>query len=368
MRRKSGRSATSSWFKRWSGIATVTSVGLGLMLAASPTAGAGGTYDFQIWNLTGDTLVVEKYESDLKWLSGAYPKPGATAAPGGSFSFSINKDLAPLPPGIVRPLNLTPRFVGQQVARTGAFRADMNWSNATTIACSADKGQCSPLIGPGKNVLALWDAPGTVVRVGNDQPQRQSDLFTNLCNNPYAGTLQISCNYSNGISNAYLPWRLPEKGFTISANYNEPGGDMSHKSFSFSTTWSRKTTLTLTAEVSAKFFKFLNAALRASNQTETMETETIAQTETLDISPQHAGYICMAKSMIHYSGTITIKTPNTTWVLTDVAVDSPDPNGQDHLLTATIGLDKKVPDYPDPCQDIFDKKYADKGMVVTKVF
>lgn len=322
--------------QRWAGIAAMTALALGLVVDFAPTASAQDM-DFQVWNISGGPITLSSYDANPMYPMPANPPSVGTVIPvGQSIIFHLNLGK-----------NLNPRFTGRGGAQNWLTTMVIDTRGSKQMICRPNPGTpgvCSPLIG--NNVVALWDqAPGPTIPVPASDAQKQADVFNNLCNNPAAGGLQISCDYTNMTKSlGNTPWRLPDK-YTVVTNQQDV---KSKTTMTVSSTTSRKTTVTLTAEASVKFFSIVNSSLKAQSQEETTESQTFTQSTELTVPPHRSAYICMSNPLNHYVGTLRVRAANTTFNIENVAVDTPMVNG--HSRLETWDVPNPLPDDPDPCE------------------
>lgn len=181
--------------------ATVAAVaGLALSAAAfavpAVASATPATQTYDIWNLTSTDIKVTGYEKPASYKM--VPKenlPTDTVIPiGKNLQITVSEGY-----GVIADLS------GAQPAQQGGTQT---WQVSTLLesgseflpvpmvhmACiPADGRNAACGVSSGSNVKSLADAPGTKIAVPASDVQTQHLLLANLCNHPYAKTLQIKC-------------------------------------------------------------------------------------------------------------------------------------------------------------------------------
>lgn len=339
LRRKPRRTVPSSRFQQWAGIVAVNALTFGLVVALPPTASAS-SLDFQIWNITSAPITVSGYGYIPNTTPPNMPNIGTVIPVGGQITFHGTKGKG-----------VSPQFSGRSITSTVEqyWNVDMgiDAQGRQNLRCNSPiEGACSPLMnGPDYNTIALWDRPNFTVSVPASDAQQQAQVFADLCNNPSGDMLRIRCDYSNTTKTAgNTPWHMPDD-FTVVTNQQNV---KTSTEWEVSSTTTRTTTFTISAEVSAKFFKIVNTAIKAQYQEETTASKTFTQKWTLTVPPHRAGYICMSNPLNRFVGTFIVNAGNTTFNLENVGVDTPAATG--HPRLETWDVPKALPDEPDPCE------------------
>ena len=201
--------------------------------------------------------------------------------------------------------------------------------------CSSASGVLCRVSG---NDAYLMDTPGTVVIVPVSQAQRQSDTLGNLCEQADANctfTYKATTKPSTGFSNPTLP-----DGFTIYSNAtSSPSNSTYSVSTTATTTSSWQWALNVSASVSLKFADWLNTQVSSSYTTTTGNTvansQTFNQQVTQTVQPGETLYLYTETPVYRFYGDWTVRYGNTTYSLTDVWFDSPNPTGRAEIVAYT---------------------------------
>jgi hypothetical protein len=212
------------------------------------------------------------------------------------------------------------------------------------MTCAALNGSsCSPLIGPAKNVVALWDRPNTIVNLAEDvhNKQERAELLNKLCLSNNAVALQLTCDYSKMTETpTQTPRHMPTKYSPVTAD---------NVKTKVTAEWTDTVTtvanygVTLDTGPALKLFKIITAGVTATYKKTVTEEHTFKQSVQITLDPGDKGFICVAQPLLHYDGTLTVRTPNTTWILPGVVVDTPNPDIGGDILTFKEKKDVVVP-------------------------
>jgi hypothetical protein len=294
-------------------------------VVAPPVASAENKQTYYIWNLTSGPVKLDSYANPQgQGLPANVPAVGTVIPIGGDLEITVKDQQQAVP--VLTGQGGAQKWTVTEMYRVAPGPIICQSSTESTSACSLPVGSVGD-----KNVVGLWDAPSTKISVPAADAQKQAEVLNSLCGNQNADTLGVKCNYSQmKRSDLDTKWRLP-KGFSVVTNQSET--ETSSKEYSVSDTVTMSTTYTLTTAASAKFMKIVNVGITAEYKKEATETHTFTQTTILRIPPKRSGYICTSSPMFHYVGTLTTVAGNTTWTMSDVAVDLPNADAGAHLET-----------------------------------
>ena len=318
-------------------IASVASI-VAVSAAVVPpgVASAVGVDAFEVWNLTARNVTIYGYDEGYRAINKSMPAAPYVIAPGMSAQFGLDWRFDD---------RVIPRFHNIDPDMMVDWKVDLEPNKAANLRLTCSKvtgaGACSPKIGPGQNVVALWDAPRTYVTYDAGKGQQRAEVLNNLCTNGFATALSITCDYAdmNGISD-HTPKHMPTGYGPVTAE-NIP--------VTTKAKWKDKVTTTssFTAEVSPgvakKIFEIVNAGLTLAKKKTVEEVHEFSQSVEITVTPGHKGYVCVAQPLIQYTGTLRVKTPNTTWVLPGVTVVTPDADGGPEYSGFEIPVAEVVP-------------------------
>jgi hypothetical protein len=219
-------------------------------------------------------------------------------------------------------------------AQIGTFDVSMhegggydNSSCTTSIGqCNADErgnyGSPAP--------ITLVDPPGTEIPLGPDQKEAQAQVLKQLCD---AGAASCNFTLTKEDPNAYTPEH--QVGNSVKNRGN--------KTDKTDLEWDDTVDVTDSYEVGAKvgvnILEMVDAEVSAKYGHDVTKSHEFKQTLELDVDPGWMGWVTDVAPVIRDTGDFMVKLGNTTWNLTGVYFDSPDPNRNGTFTTYTKMLE-----------------------------
>jgi hypothetical protein len=241
-------------------------------------------------------------------------------------------DGAVLKPGEVTDVEVVERFccndndtahfaiLDAKGAQIGTYEVNMHVEGPhDSSTCAASIGQCTAdeqgnLGSPRPNTLA--DPPGTEIPLGPDQKQAQAQVLNQLCQ---AGAASCSFTLTKEEREAWSPEH--QVGNTVENHTNEP----SKTDLEWVDAFDVKDSYEVGAKVGVNIFEMVEAEVSATYGHEVTKSHEFKQTLGLDVDPGYEGWVTDIAPVIRDTGNFTVKLENTTWNLTGVYFESPDP-------------------------------------------
>jgi hypothetical protein len=190
---------------------------------------------------------------------------------------------------------------------------------ATNWGCTGSTNNCQTS-GSTTNrtaVLRMLDLPGTVINIPSGQGQQQADVLNQLC-----GSSSATCTYTpkSFDSTSFTDWKLASD--SVSNNTTSP----LTTTITVTTQQQTATTLKLTTSAKVTVFEIVELGVTTEASQTWTDTYTFSQAITVTAQPGEKVSIESRDPVKRVTGDFTLTMGNTTWNLTDVNFDSPDPD------------------------------------------
>ena len=202
---------------------------------------------------------------------------------------------------------------------------------ATNWGCTGSTNNCQTS-GSTTNrtaVLRMLDLPGTVINIPSGQGQQQADVLNQLC-----GSSSATCTYTpkSFDSTSFTDWKLASD--SVSNNTTSP------LTTTITVTTQQQTATTLKLSTSAKgtVFGIVEVAVTTEASQTWTDTYTFSQAITVTAQPGEKVSIESRDPVKRVTGDFTLTMGNTTWNLTDVNFDSPDPDRRSEYNATTTPI------------------------------
>jgi len=262
---------------------------------------------FYIANDTSHTLVLTSL-TDRKGLTKPIPSVGETIALGQSM--------------LIRP---TAKLVYDNWADatytavddptiTYQVHALDPWNKSPSSSCSSQGGTCSA---SGTNI-SLLDPAGSTITIGPDEPQRQAQVLKSLCVNGSKASCQFT---STSTEQTYTPEKIV--GPVVKNNSAD-----TEQSFTlgFKETITASDSFEVAFKAGTKIFDLVTVEISTRYQRTVITSHEFSQSFNVKVPAQQYGWLSSQEPIFRDTGTFTIVLGNTTYVLTGVYFDTPDPD------------------------------------------
>ncbi len=202
---------------------------------------------------------------------------------------------------------------------------------ATNWGCTGSTNNCQTS-GSTTNrtaVLRMLDLPGTVINIPSGQGQQQADVLNQLC-----GSSSATCTYTpkSFDSTSFTDWKLASD--SVSNNTTSP----LTTTITVTTQQQTATTLKLSASAKGTVFGIVEVAVTTEASETWTDTYTFSQAITVTAQPGEKVSIESRDPVNRVTGDFTLTMGNTTWNLTDVNFDSPDPDRRSEYNAITTPI------------------------------
>jgi hypothetical protein len=210
-------------------------------------------------------------------------------------------------------------------AQIGTYDVNMHVEGAhDSSTCAASIGGCNAdekgnYGSPEPNTLV--DPPGTEIPLGPDQKQAQAQVLNQLCK---AGAASCNFTLTKEEREAWSPEH--QVGNTVVNHGNNP----SKIDLEWDDAFDVKDSYEVGAEVGVNILELVDAKVSAKYGHEVTKSHEFKQTLDLPLDPGYKGWVTDIAPVIRDTGDFTVKLGGTTWNLTGVYFESPDPtrNGE----------------------------------------
>jgi hypothetical protein len=208
----------------------------------------------------------------------------------------------------------------------GEFWPHMMTAAGTRVYCTlaqSSPGQCTPA-GSSEDDFTLGDTmtyldpPGTVHNIPADQSQAQLAAMQRLCADDNAA----SCAFTP-TSEQEFESPAHQVGNALINNTDEE----QETEIRVEDTVGSSNSVGVDMKLGGKLFKVVEVAITGKYEHEWSTEHTFEQSVTVHCPPRSKCWISATSPMLRDTGNFTIKLGNTTWNLTGVYFDSPNPNG-----------------------------------------
>lgn len=288
--------------------------GLGVMLILAASASAR-TRGFDIWNLTSDTLRVTNVKATSnppgeevfeKGPGATPPHVGQILKPGEDLHVELQNQLT----GADRTAQIQFSSGG-----TPVYSAILrNWADTACLKGGNDPHQCTV----DGDTIRFLDPPGSVHVVDKEEILDQRDALRDLCNQAR------ECVFT------------PEDHFPAFTQSHVVGEAVTACDLEVKTTLrgTEKVATTNSVDISIEagidFFEIFKAGMKVKYGYERTTEHEFGQDIEVTIPEQTRAWVTGSAPVIRDVGTYRLNLGNTTWVLKNVAFDSPDPDPKRH--------------------------------------
>lgn len=244
-------------------------------------------------------------------------KTGIVVQPGDKFYVTLTKYLF---------LQNDPEFYFDPVDPPVSGRFTIQ-ATSNAILANTNVASFARVVEPGNWVFApnsrddliLLDPPGTVVTLNGRQGQRQADVLN-----------QLSELGDGVVSSTFKDTAFDDKAWTPKAVLGAPVSNdtTSELVTSFTATHQVQTAFNIKVglEAKGKLFKIVETALKTELGVTLTDSQTFSQAVTLKAQPGQTVALIVQYPVLRVTGDYTAVVGNTTYILTGVSFDSPDPS------------------------------------------
>jgi hypothetical protein len=196
--------------------------------------------------------------------------------------------------------------------------------NSNEVSCFGRVGTCTPAADGtfhGGNTVTYLDPPGTVHNIPPEQSQAQ------------AATLKRFCAENNSATCTFTPTSEQE----FDSPLHQVGAAVSNKTdinqlttIEVEDTVGSTDSVGVEVNVGGKIFGVVNASISARYEHQWTRQHTFRQSVGVTLPPRNKCYVTVTTPMRRDTGNFTMKLGNTTWNLTGVYFDSPNPNKREN--------------------------------------
>jgi len=186
-------------------------------------------------------------------------------------------------------------------------------------SCNTYFGLCTPGLGnfAGVKDIALWDDPGTVVDIPPARAQAQAQALRSFCDEANAATCRFTATSQetadsppHQVGNALINNTDEEQETSIKVEDKVGSTD----------------SVEVGVRVGGKLAEIVDVEIMAKYAHEWTQEHTFGQDVRVHCPARHKCWIDAVAPMLRYTGNFIVTMGNTTWNLSGVYFDSPDPN------------------------------------------
>ncbi len=277
----------------------------------------GSTRGFTVYNLSSRAVKLAYYETAER-PEGNRPPIGTVIEPGKAQRFEVIYNF-------LKTTEVRPVFETVQGPQTFYF----TWfgvgpfAGLTAFCKSSGSQECKPSgtsEGVDKAQVYLLDVPGTVITYDNsEQAQQQAQVLNTLC---YEGSA-ATCDFITG-RQIFTVTPVKVVGQPV---VNKTSNDQTYN-VTISDTRTETNSVTVTVKVSITFIKDkVNGGIDAAYGHTWTSTHTFTQGLVIKVPPGYVSQVSAAQPVYRVYGDFTLTMGNTTWHLTNIYFDTPNPNG-----------------------------------------
>jgi Bacterial Ig domain len=279
----------------------------------TPTLGL--TTNFSVTNLTGYPMKLTGYAIGTPEVG---PAVGAILLPGATQKFEVewyffgNNRVDPRYSSIEFP-GVTSTVPSTSYDAT--FETDAV-VGTPSVACNVHGGGSCSKAGGG---LTFRDNAGTVINVGPDQSALQGAILKAAC----ADGAKANCSF-----NATSQQAVQSTAHPVGNAVENTTDTAASTTVSVTDTVSESDSVSISAKVSAKLTDIVNVEISATYGHTWTKTNTFQQSVTVPVPPHSVSTITARQPVYRVTGDFTVQVGNTTYHLTGVTFDTPNPDGQ----------------------------------------
>lgn len=219
-------------------------------------------------------------------------------------------------------------FAGSAAPSYGKLVLRPGQRTCSVLKAAADRYVCTARKDEAGTVVYMFSLRNPVERtLPADQRQAQADVLNKMCVKELA-----QCDFRPKTSGGLIE-TVADRHPVGARPYNCGLQPITHQ-----VTWSdvvtNTTTITVSAELSAQFFKMITVKVGLSFGRTLTQSHTFTQSTSTTIAPGAFAWFEFGAPMLRATGDLVVKLDNITWVLTDVAVDTPNPSGAGVLVAS----------------------------------
>jgi hypothetical protein len=182
------------------------------------------------------------------------------------------------------------------------------------------------------NNVYVYDSPGTVNNLGPDQKQAQADALNQLCSMSDAA----SCHFTpTAEAHIFSDER------TIGEKVENPCNTVVHTTIEAEDDVGESDSVGVELQVGVGIEKVVSVEVTTKYEHEWTHEHKFSQSVEVDVPPQKTAWFTHEAPLIRDTGNFTVTLANTTWNLTGVYFDTPDPTNMGtyttHLVDGTTG-------------------------------
>jgi hypothetical protein len=218
------------------------------------------------------------------------------------------------------------------------FNASMliNGGNDVTASCGTQYGVCEPGLGSGWHDIYLYDVPGTVHDLPASLAEAQAQALKGLCDGGNAANCQFTASSeaqldspAHPVGNALINDTDEEQDTRVTIEDKVGSSD----------------SVEVGVQVGGEIEGLINVEVSAKYGHQWTQEHTFSQDVTVHCPAHHKCWIEAVAPMYRDTGNFTVTLGYTTWNLTGVYFDSPDPTRVGSYSVEECPSDK----YPEPC-------------------
>jgi hypothetical protein len=272
---------------------------------------------FTIRNDSSQNIVLSATGGDSPW---ADPPPaiGTVVKPGGAIGFEV-AHRGYTTDGWATFTNQTglpgPFTVHMREQALGYGESTCDSTPHRLLACYSDHGE-----GAQEDLIRAWDRVPTQTNIGSDQPSAQAELIHRLCD----VQTEATCKFT--------PTK-EEKTFGVEHMVSDShiirnrSSDPMHTNLEWKDTVETTDGFDIGGNVSANLFDVVKIGVDGQYHHEVTRSNEFKQTLELTVNPGDKGWVTDQAPVFRETGTMTVTMYNSTWNLTNVSFDMPDPSG-----------------------------------------
>lgn len=271
------------------------------------------TRRFTMQNLSGYTLRLANYSSDAIKDNNELPKAGTLIEPGHDlpmeatyYFLADNRFMV-----TVEVLNDKGSVIGHMTVR---FKLD-GFSNPTTDSPT----QVGPVVvdtdGYG---ITFTNRDVSTTTIDSDQPELQNEILNNYCRE---GS-KISCTFDLKSKDENAFGQKHPVGQVIENGTNKDGDLTVSMKDAVATT----NAFSISSTIKENVLDIVDVSLTATAQHSVVRTHEYTVTTKLIAEAHTRTWVEASEPVIRYTGDFTITAGNSTWILKNVAIDTPDPS------------------------------------------
>lgn len=276
-----------------------------------------------VTNMSGNSMRLRSVEGD-QWFEGR-PGDGAVIKPGQEHRWEVQLQYMrhnnnKVTYDLIRPDGSRDGEVVLHMYTWLGFLGEVGRTIDCVSISSADGLRCSD-----DGNFVITDRPGTVRTMDGSGPNAVAiDVLQNLCE-----TGRASCEF-----NALAEKEMMGTAKQIGSRLANPTDIQQSKSVQVTDAESASDSLGGSMSLKVPIAPVELTVQLTYNHTWT-RTHTFAETTTVNVPPKHWGWIEQRTPFFRHTGDFVVTTADTTWIIKNVSIDSPDPDRPTDMWTRT---------------------------------